>query len=159
MAWYSDLPHDRTLYGTPLVVDGIMYYEGSYNVLRAVNAVTGEQLWEYDPRVIEHAGDRLRIMWDASRGIAFYEGRVYLATGDGRLIAVEAATGREVWSTLTVDPDLRASSLVLSRSTFEDVVVRGSLRANGMSNFPNLSPDEVENIRHYIRSMASPLRE
>ena len=106
VAWYTDLPNDRTLYGTPLVVDGVMYYEGSYNVLRAVDAATGQQLWEYDPQVIEHAGDRLRIMWDASRGIAFYEGKVYVATVDGRLIAVDAATGREVWSTLTVDPAL-----------------------------------------------------
>jgi quinohemoprotein ethanol dehydrogenase len=106
VAWYVDLPRDRTLYGTPLVVDGTMYYEGSYNVLRAVDAATGRQLWEYDPRVIEHAGDRLRIMWDASRGIAFYRGRIFVATLDGRLIAVDAATGHEVWSTLTVNPEL-----------------------------------------------------
>ncbi|MFN2317237.1 MAG: PQQ-dependent dehydrogenase, methanol/ethanol family [Gemmatimonadales bacterium] len=125
VAWHSDLPNDRTLYGTPLVVDGIMYYEGSYNVLRAVNATTGEQLWEYNPQVIEHAGDRLRIMWDVSRGIAFYEGRVYLATGDGRLIAVDAATGREVWSTLTVDP---AKPLVISGApkAFRGLVVIGN---------------------------------
>lgn len=41
-------------------------------MLRAVDAATGRHLWEYDPQVIDHAGDRLRIMWDASRGIAFY---------------------------------------------------------------------------------------
>jgi quinohemoprotein ethanol dehydrogenase len=106
VAWYTDLPNDRTLYGTPLVVDGVMYYEGSWNVLRAVDAATGRQLWEYDPQVIEHAGDRLRIMWDASRGIALYRGRVYIATVDGRLIAVDAHTGEQVWSTLTVDTTL-----------------------------------------------------
>ncbi len=83
-----------------------MYFEGSYNVLRAVDATSGELLWEYDPQVIDHAGDRLRIMWDASRGIAFYRGKVYVATVDGRLIAVDAGTGEEVWSVMTFDPEL-----------------------------------------------------
>jgi quinohemoprotein ethanol dehydrogenase len=106
VAWYMDLPEARTLYGTPLVVDGVMYFEGSYNVLRAVDAASGELIWEYDPQVIEHAGDRLRIMWDASRGIAFYRGKIYIATVDGRLIAVDASTGTEVWSTQTFNPDL-----------------------------------------------------
>ncbi|UCF20612.1 MAG: PQQ-dependent dehydrogenase, methanol/ethanol family [Gemmatimonadota bacterium] len=106
VAWYMDLPEDRSLYGTPLVADGVMYFEGSYNVLRAVDASSGELLWEYDPQVIEHAGDRLRIMWDVSRGIALYKGKVYVATVDGRLIAVDARTGTEVWSVMTLDPEL-----------------------------------------------------
>lgn len=106
VAWFRELPTDRSLVGTPLVVDGVMYFEGSYNVLRAVDATSGELLWEYDPRVIEHAGDRLRVMYDTSRGIAFYRGKVFVATQDGRLIAVDPATGREVWSTMTVDPAL-----------------------------------------------------
>lgn len=106
VAWYRDLPTDRSLYGTPLVVGGVMYFEGSYNVLRAVDATSGELLWEYDPEVIAHAGDRLRVMWDASRGIAFWKGKVYIATVDGRLISVDARTGKEVWSVMTVDPSL-----------------------------------------------------
>jgi len=106
VAWYVDLPNARTLYGTPLVVDGVMYFEGSYNVLRAVDAATGALRWEYDPEVTEHAGNRLRVMWDASRGIAFWKGKVYVATVDGRLIAVDANTGKEIWSTMTVDPAL-----------------------------------------------------
>ena len=59
VAWYMDLPNDRTLYGTPLVVDGVMYFEGSYNVLRAVDAATGKLLWEFDPEVTKHAANRL----------------------------------------------------------------------------------------------------
>ena len=90
VAWYVDLPNDRSLVGTPLVVDGVLYYEGSYNVLRAVDAKTGELLWEYDPQVIETAGDRLRVLFDYSRGIAFWKGTIYVATIDGPLIAVDA---------------------------------------------------------------------
>ena len=52
-----------------------------------------------------HAG-RPRAGWDHNRGIAFWNDRVYVATWDGRLNAVDAATGEEVWSTMTVDPDL-----------------------------------------------------
>ena len=45
-------------------------------------------------------------MWDVSRGVAFYEGKVYSATIDGRLIALDAETGEELWSVLTIDPQL-----------------------------------------------------
>ena len=68
--WYLDLPGERNLSSTPLVVDGVLYFTGSYSRTRAVDARTGAVLWEYDPKSIEHAGDRLRNMWDTSRGLA-----------------------------------------------------------------------------------------
>jgi len=104
VAWVMDLPNDRSLNGTPLVVDGVMYFPGSYNVVYAVEAASGKLLWTYDPKVIDTAGDRLRIMWDSSRGLAYWKGKVYNATVDGRLIAIDAATGKELWNTMTVDP-------------------------------------------------------
>lgn len=104
LAWHMDLPNDRSLVGTPLVVDGILYFEGSYNVVYAVDAKSGDLKWRYDPNVIDTAGRRLRVMWDTSRGLAYWNDKVYTATVDGRLIAIDAATGKEVWNTLTVDP-------------------------------------------------------
>ena len=104
--WFIELPNDRGLVSTPLVVDGIMYFIGSMNIVRAVDATSGRLLWEYDPLVRECADRRLRVGWDHSRGIAFWKGKVYVATWDGRLNAVDAATGRELWSTMTVDPDV-----------------------------------------------------
>lgn len=103
--WYLDLPDDRGLVSTPLVRDGVLYFVGSLNIVRAVDATTGELKWAYDPQVMERAGDRVRSGWDHSRGIALWQDKVYVATWDGRLIAVDAATGREVWSTMTVDPE------------------------------------------------------
>ena len=47
--WYVDLPGDRGLVSTPLVVDGVMYFVRSMNVVRAVDAATGDLLWEYAP--------------------------------------------------------------------------------------------------------------
>ena len=103
--WFVDLPGARGLVSTPLVVDGVLYFTGSMNVVRAVDAATGAALWEYDPEVAEHAGRRLRVGWDHSRGIAFWKGKVYVATWDGRLNAIDAVTGRELWSTRTIAPD------------------------------------------------------
>ena len=68
--------------------------------------VTGKQLWLYDPKTIEAAGDRLRVMWDSNRGISYWKGKIYVATADGRLNAIDAKTGKEVWSVMTVDPKL-----------------------------------------------------
>ena len=123
--WYLTLPNDRGLVSTPLVVDGIMYFIGSMNRLRAVDGATGELLWEYDPQVVEHAANRLRVGWDHSRGIAFWKGKVYVATWDGRLIAVEAATGLELWSTMTIDPEV-AFYITGAPKVFKDKVLIGN---------------------------------
>jgi quinohemoprotein ethanol dehydrogenase len=107
LAWSMPLPDDRTLLGTPLVVDGVMYFAGSWNKTRAVDAKTGKLLWEYNPETIKTAGpDRLRIMWDSSRGIAFWKGKLVIATMDGRLVGVDAKTGKALWSTQTFDPKM-----------------------------------------------------
>ena len=105
-SWFLDLPLDRTLLATPLVVDGVMYFSGSYSVVRAVDAKTGKVLWTYDPKTLEVAGDRARIFWDSNRGVAYWRGKVFVATGDGRLNAIDAATGKELWSAVTIDPKL-----------------------------------------------------
>ena len=103
--WGLELP-DRTLLATPIVVDGVMYISGSYSVVRAVDAASGKVLWTYDPKTLEVAGDRQRIFWDSNRGVAFWKGKVFVATGDGRLNAIDARTGKEVWSAVTIDPKL-----------------------------------------------------
>ncbi|HMM76950.1 MAG TPA: PQQ-dependent dehydrogenase, methanol/ethanol family [Gammaproteobacteria bacterium] len=104
--WALPLPSDRTLNASPIVVDGVLYFSGSYSVVRAVDAASGKLLWTYDPKVLEHAGDRQRIFWDSNRGVAYWKGKVFVATGDGRLNAIDAATGRELWSAQTTDPKL-----------------------------------------------------
>jgi quinohemoprotein ethanol dehydrogenase len=104
--WALALEGDRTLLATPIVVDGIMYVSGSFSVVRAVEAASGKVLWTYDPKTLEVAGDRQRIFWDSNRGVAYWKGKVFVATGDGRLNAIDAATGKEVWSAQTIDPKL-----------------------------------------------------
>lgn len=104
LQWSMALPRDHSLLGTPLAVDGILYFSGSWSVTRAVDARTGKLLWEYDPRSIEHSGDRLRVMWDSNRGLAYWKGVIVICTIDGRLIALDAKTGKPRWSTQTTDP-------------------------------------------------------
>ena len=103
LEWNMPLPQDRSLLSTPIVVDGVMYFTGSWSVARAVDARTGKLIWEYDPQSIRHAGERLKVMWDSSRGLAFWKDRVILSTIDGRLIALDAKTGKPIWETQSTD--------------------------------------------------------
>ncbi|MCZ6458834.1 MAG: PQQ-binding-like beta-propeller repeat protein, partial [Gammaproteobacteria bacterium] len=100
--WYLDLPDAAGLVATPLVADGVMYFSGSRNIVRAVDATTGELLWRYQPQLAE---GRSRVSFlHGSRGVGLWKDKVYTATVDGRLIALDAATGKEIWSVMTVDP-------------------------------------------------------
>jgi quinohemoprotein ethanol dehydrogenase len=100
-AWYRDLPGARGLVSTPLVADGIMYFNESMNRVHAVDAATGDALWSFDPEVAEHTGTDLRVGWEHNRGIGLWKDKVYLATWDGRLIALDRATGEQAWSVRT----------------------------------------------------------
>jgi PQQ-dependent dehydrogenase (methanol/ethanol family) len=93
----------RGLEATPLVVDGTLYTTGSWSRVYAVDAVTGEERWTYDPRVPRHKG-RNACCDVVNRGVALWKGRVYVGTIDGRLIALDAKTGERVWEVMTVDP-------------------------------------------------------
>ncbi len=103
--WYLDLPNDVGLIGTPLVVDGILYFAGTMNVIRAVDATTGELLWEYDPEVAREVEGHKQAGWVHSRGLSFYNDKLLAATWDGRLLALDAKSGELIWSTRTFGLD------------------------------------------------------
>ena len=104
ISWVIETNTKRGLEGTPLIVDGVMYATGAWNVIYALDAVTGEPLWTYDPEVPRSIA--MKTCCDAvDRGAALYRGKVISATLDGRLIAVDAETGELVWSTMTVPED------------------------------------------------------
>lgn len=103
LAWYMDLGPGNPVSG-PLAVDGTLYFATGYSIVRAVNPINGELLWEYDPKVTEVAGRRLRMGWGI-RGIAYWNGKIYTGTHDGRLIALDAKTGEQVWSVMTLSED------------------------------------------------------
>ena len=103
-AWSFDFDTTRSQEAEPIVVDGVMYVTTSWSKVYAINAATGEQIWFYDPQVPGETG-YMACCDVVNRGAAVYKGRVYVAALDGRLIALDAATGREAWSTMTVPED------------------------------------------------------
>ncbi len=81
-----------------------MYVTGPWSVVYALDARTGKLRWQYDPKVPRrHALDACCGV--VNRGVAAENGRIFVGTLDGRLVALEATTGKLVWETLTVDPD------------------------------------------------------
>jgi quinohemoprotein ethanol dehydrogenase len=102
LAWYADINTERGMEASPLVVDGVLYNVQPWNLVTAYDAKTGRVLWTYDPEVPLRFG-RLACCDIVSRGLAAWNGKIYVATLDGRLIALDAKTGAPVWSVLTVD--------------------------------------------------------
>ena len=90
----------------PIEVDGVVYFGAGFSVIHAVDARTGTLLWRYDPHAAAASaakGQGLRL-GGGSRGIAWWHGKIYTGTQDGRLIAIDAKTGHELWSAQTFDP-------------------------------------------------------
>lgn len=104
LAWEASLETFRGIEATPIVVDGVMYVTGSWSKVYAFDAKTGQRKWAYDPQVLpEKAAHACCDV--VNRGVAVYNGKVFVGTIDGRLIALDAASGQPVWSTQTVDVD------------------------------------------------------
>jgi len=102
LAWFVDLDTHRGQEATPLIIDGVVYSTSAWSKVQAISATTGELLWQYDPKVPGETG--VKACCDTvNRGVAAYQGKLYLGTLDGRLIAIDAATGKEMWSVVTVD--------------------------------------------------------
>ena len=106
LAWYYDLDTKRGQEATPLVVDGVMYFTSAWSKVFALDAATGQVRWSFDPKV---PGDwAVNACCDVvNRGVAAWNGTIFVGTLDGRLIALDAATGRRVWEVLTIDRNLR----------------------------------------------------
>jgi quinohemoprotein ethanol dehydrogenase len=102
LAWFYDIDTaHRGQESTPLVVDGVMYLTSAWSKVIALDAKTGAPLWIHDPRVPGKAA--INACCDVvNRGAAAWKGRIYSGTLDGRLIALDAATGKLVWEVMTV---------------------------------------------------------
>lgn len=100
-AWQYPLGMRRGVEATPIVVDGVMYTSGPWGHVYALDATTGKQLWTYDPAVPGGYG-RYACCDVVNRGVAVWKGRVYVASLDGYLHAIDARTGRRLWRVNTL---------------------------------------------------------
>jgi len=102
----------------PIVVDGIMYLTTSYNHIYAIDATTGQEYWHYKhkqgPVTTYCCGPN-------NRGVAVLNDRVYMGTLDAKLLALDAKTGKVLWSTQIADPELGYSE------TMAPVAVNGKI--------------------------------
>ena len=102
LVWSLNLGTSRGIETTPLAVDGILYLTGPWSIVYAVDARKGELIWTFDPQVPREYGE-IACCDVVNRGLALYEGQLFLGALDGRLIAIDAATGNKNWEVLTVD--------------------------------------------------------
>jgi quinohemoprotein ethanol dehydrogenase len=96
LVWSYNLESSRGVEATPVVVDGIMYQTASWSVVHAIDARTGRKIWTYDPGVNRKQGYK-GCCDVVNRGVALWKGKVYVAAYDGRLIALDAASGQKIW--------------------------------------------------------------
>jgi quinohemoprotein ethanol dehydrogenase len=79
LAWWFDLPGEAALEATPLAVDGVLYFTGSYGTVYAINGVTGKMLWKYSTETWKHNPQKMLYDFAVNRGVAYEHGRVFSA--------------------------------------------------------------------------------
>ncbi len=124
LVWSYDIELRGGVEATPLVAAGVMYVTGPWSVVHAIDARTGERIWRYDPGVPRMRG-RLACCDVVNRGVALYEGKVFVGTIAGRLVALDAESGEVVWETLTVDQD-KAYTITGAPRVVQGLVVIGN---------------------------------
>ena len=124
LAWYDDLETFRGVQASPLVIDGVLYNASIYNVVTAYDGKTGRKLWTYDPKVGPEWA-RLACCGPSSRGIAAWNGKLYIGALDGRLIAIDAKTGKEIWTVQTF-PEGQEYSITGAPRVYDGKVVIGN---------------------------------
>lgn len=124
LAWFHDLDTARGQEATPLMHDGMLYVTTAWSKVLAFDAKTGALKWSYDPQVPRET--LVRACCDAvNRGVALYGGNAYVGTLDGRLVALDAKTGKVVWSHVVV-PDQVNYSITGAPRVADGLVLIGS---------------------------------
>ena len=137
LAWIAEMDDPMGLAAEPLVVDGVIYVSAPRSIVRAVNAADGKILWTFDPHVRLDYSTVDSSIARVNRGVAVWEGKVYVGTADGRLMAIDAAKGTQLWSVAMDDPAHEgisgaprvAAGKVFIGHTGSDDQVRGSISA------------------------------
>ena len=125
LAWFSELNTYRGVEATPLEIDGVLYNISAWDLTTAYDATNGKVLWTYDPKV-PVAWARITCCGPGSRGLLAWHGKIIMATVDGRLIALDAKTGKPVWTTDTLEKGQPLSITGAPRIADGNVVIGNS---------------------------------
>ena len=124
-AWQGDLDSHRGIEATPIMVDGTLYVSSTWSRVMAFDAVTGAKKWTYDPQVPRGIA-RIFCCDVVNRGVAVANGKVYVGTLDGRLVALDAASGAPVWTVDTVTDKSKPYSITGAPRVIKGKVLIGN---------------------------------
>ena len=125
LAWETPANSMRGLEATPIVVDGVMYTTSTWSRVMALDAITGEILWEYDPKV-ERSWAKKLCCDVVNRGVAVWQGKVYFGTLDGYLVALDAQVGQLLWRVDTLIDRQQAYSITGAPRIVKGKVIVGN---------------------------------
>jgi quinohemoprotein ethanol dehydrogenase len=124
LAWTYEIgPGGGNQEGTPLMANGVLYGITNWSVTYAVDARTGKELWRYDPKVDRPSTQPKICCGVVNRGIAIYEDKIFVPVIDGRLVALDASKGTELWSVQTVPLDQPYTMTMAPRVAKNKVIV------------------------------------
>jgi quinohemoprotein ethanol dehydrogenase len=137
LAWFMDIDSGMGIVSEAIVVDAVIYLSAPLSKVYAVDAVSGKQLWMFDPHVRLDQAINGSYSARTNGGVAVWEGKVFVGTGDCRLVAIDAATGRQHWQATVCEPTQTgitgaphvAKGKILMGYNGSDDGVRGSLAA------------------------------
>ena len=117
LVWSRGMTEGRQQ-GTPLVYGGVMYMPNPSDVIQAIDAVTGDLVWEHRREVPENIGDYVfNGLWQNNRNVAIYGSFIIDTSVDDHVFALEASTGRLAWETeildYTVNPAMQSSGPII----------------------------------------------
>jgi len=124
LVWTYSLDSSRGIEATPVVIGGIMYQTGPWSIVHAIDARSGKKIWTFDPGVDREKGYK-GCCDVVNRGVAVYKGKVFVAAYDGRLIALDAATGQKVWEKDTLIDHEHSYTITGAPRAFNGKVVIG----------------------------------
>src|SRR5712672_2143721 len=142
LAWSLDIDSAMGVVAEPIVVDGVIYVSAPQSKVYAVDAASGKLLWKFDPKVRLDQAINGSYSARTNAGVAVWDGKIYVGTGDCRLIAVDASSGKQVWEATVCDPKQTgitgaphvAKGKILMGYNGSDDGVRGSLVAYDAEN-------------------------
>lgn len=128
LAWDYDLGTSRVQEATPVVIDGVMYTSGNLGRAYALDAATGEELWRFEPEV-DMQVNRFTCCDQANRGVAVAAGKVFVASLDGYLYALDQKSGEVLWRIDTIVDRERGYTITGAPEIAGDLVIIGNAGA------------------------------